>query len=398
MLECKSLVDINFKDKVAIVRVDFNVPLKNNLKISDTTRIDNGIKSIKYVLKNKGKCVIMSHLGRPKGKGYEKKFSLENIISYLEKIFKIKIPLIRNYYSYDFSIEKYLEKNDVILLENLRFYPEEKSNNKNFAKTLASFADVYINDAFGTCHRSHASTNSIINQIKESCVGLLVDKELKNINQLLYNNNPPFTAILGGSKVSDKIGVIEKLIKVVDNILIGGAMANTFIRCLGGNIGNSIYEKDKLGIAGKLLNQAKEKKVNILLPIDFVCSNSINKIDKTITSNSFSVPAKLSGYDIGDETIKSFTSIIAKSKTIIWNGPLGVFEVNEFSKGTFKVADAISKSTINGAYSLVGGGDSVAAINKNNNYKNISFISTGGGALLEYIAKGSLPSLKLLKL
>ena len=398
MLECKSLVDINFKDKVAIVRVDFNVPLKNNLKISDTTRIDNGIKSIKYVLKNKGKCVIMSHLGRPKGKGYEKKFSLENIISYLEKIFKIKIPLIRNYYSYDFSIEKYLEKNDVILLENLRFYPEEKSNNKNFAKTLGSFADVYINDAFGTCHRSHASTNSIINQIKESCVGLLVDKELKNINQLLYNNNPPFTAILGGSKVSDKIGVIKKLIKVVDNILIGGAMANTFIRCLGGNIGNSIYEKDKLGIAGKLLNQAKEKKVNILLPIDFVCSNSINKIDKTITSNSFSVPAKLSGYDIGDETIKSFTSIIAKSKTIIWNGPLGVFEVNEFSKGTFKVADAISKSTINGAYSLVGGGDSVAAINKNNNYKNISFISTGGGALLEYIAKGSLPSLKLLKL
>ena len=398
MLECKSLVDINFKDKVAIVRVDFNVPLKNNLKISDTTRIDNGIKSIKYVLKNKGKCVIMSHLGRPKGKGYEKKFSLENIISYLEKIFKIKIPLIRDYYSYGFSIEKYLEKNDVILLENLRFYPEEKSNNKNFAKNLASFADVYINDAFGTCHRSHASTNSIINQIKESCVGLLVDKELKNINQLLYNNNPPFTAILGGSKVSDKIGVIEKLIKVVDNILIGGAMANTFIRYLGGNIGNSIYEKDKLGIAGKLLNQAKEKKVNILLPIDFVCSNSINKIDKTITSNSFSVPAKLSGYDIGDETIKSFTSIIAKSKTIIWNGPLGVFEVNEFSKGTFKIADAISKSTINGAYSLVGGGDSVAAINKNNNYKNISFISTGGGALLEYIAKGSLPSLKLLKL
>jgi len=398
MLECKSLVDINFKDKVAIVRVDFNVTLKNNLKISDTTRIDNGIKSIKYVLKNKGKCVIMSHLGRPKGKGYEKKFSLENIISYLEKIFKIKIPLIRNYYSYDFSIEKYLEKNDIILLENLRFYPEEKSNNKNFAKTLASFADVYINDAFGTCHRSHASTNSIINHIKESCVGLLVDKELKNINQLLYNNNPPFTAILGGSKVSDKIGVIKKLIKVVDNILIGGAMANTFIRYLGGNIGNSIYEKDKLGIAGKLLNQAKEKKVNILLPIDFVCSNSINKIDKTITSNSFSVPAKLSGYDIGDETIKSFTSIIAKSKTIIWNGPLGVFEVNEFSEGTFKVADAISKSTINGAYSLVGGGDSVAAINKNNNYKNISFISTGGGALLEYIAKGSLPSLKLLKL
>ena len=398
MLECKSLVDINFKDKVAIVRVDFNVPLKNNLKISDTTRIDNGIKSIKYVLKNKGKCVIMSHLGRPKGKGYEKKFSLENIISYLEKIFKIKIPLIRDYYSYGFSIEKHLEKNDVILLENLRFYPEEKSNNKNFAKTLASFADVYINDAFGTCHRSHASTNSIINQIKESCVGLLVDKELKNINQLLYNNNPPFTAILGGSKVSDKIGVIEKLIKVVDNILIGGAMANTFIRCLGGNIGNSIYEEDKLDIAGKLLTQAKEKKVNILLPIDFVCSNSINKIDKTIISNSFSVPAKLSGYDIGDETIKSFTSIIAKSKTIIWNGPLGVFEVNEFSKGTFKIADAISKSTINGAYSLVGGGDSVAAINKNNNYKNISFISTGGGALLEYIAKGSLPSLKLLKL
>ena len=336
-----------------------------------------------------------SHLGRPRGKGYEKKFSLENIISYLENIFKIKIPLVSDYYSNDFSINKYLEKNKIILLENLRFYPEEKSNNKNFAKVLSSFADVYINDAFGTCHRSHASTNAIINHINECCVGLLVDQELKNINKLFFKNKPPFTAILGGSKVSDKIGVIEKLIKVVDNILIGGAMANTFIKYLGGNIGNSIYEEDKLNVAGKLLNQAKENNVNILLPVDVLCSNSISEINKVSTYNSFDIPDKLSGFDIGIETIKNFTSIISKSKTIIWNGPMGVFEVNEFSEGTFKVSEAISESTINGAYSLVGGGDSIAAINNNN---NISFISTGGGALLEYIVKGTLPSLKLLKL
>ena len=396
MLDCKKINEIKFQNKVAIIRVDFNVPLKENLEVFDTTRIDNGIKSIKYILKKKGKCVIMSHLGRPKGEGYEKKFSLENILSYLEKKLKIKIPLIKDYNNGNFSINKFLEKNDIILLENLRFYSEEKANNKKFAKVLASFADVYVNDAFGTCHRSHTSTNAIVKEIDESCIGLLIEEELKNINKLLFQNKTPFTAILGGAKVSDKIGVIEKLIKVVDNIIIGGAMANTFIKSQGGKIGNSIYEKDKLNVAESLLKQAKEKNVNIFLPIDYVCSISINEIKRVKTFDSYNIPDNFSGYDIGEKSIKIFTNIISESKTIIWNGPMGVFEVNRFSNGTFKISEAICSSTKNGAYSLVGGGDSVAAINKNNYNNNISFISTGGGALLELLAKGTLPALKLL--
>ena len=396
MLDCKKINEINFQNKVAIIRVDFNVPLQENLEVFDATRIDNGVKSIKYILKNKGKCVIMSHLGRPKGKGYEKKFSLENILSYLEKKLNIKIPLIKDYYESNYSVNKFLENNKIILLENLRFYSEEKENNKKFAKVLASFADIYVNDAFGTCHRSHASTNAIVKEISTSCIGLLIEEELKNINKLLYENKAPFTAILGGAKVSDKIGVIEKLIKVVDNIIIGGAMANTFIKSQGGVIGNSIYEKDKLTVADNLLKKAKEKNVNIFLPVDYVCSNSINEIKKVKTYDSYHIPDNLSGYDIGEKSIKIFTNIIYESKTIIWNGPMGVFEVNKFSNGTFKISEAISSSTIDGAYSLVGGGDSVAAINKNNNVNNISFISTGGGALLELLSKGTLPSLKLL--
>ena len=396
MLDCKKINEINFQNKVAIIRVDFNVPLQENLEVFDATRIDNGVKSIKYILKNKGKCVIMSHLGRPKGEGYEKKFSLENILSYLEKKLNIKIPLIKDYYERNYSVNRFLENNNIILLENLRFYSEEKENNKKFAKVLASFADIYVNDAFGTCHRSHASTNAIVKEISTSCIGLLIEEELKNINKLLYENKAPFTAILGGAKVSDKIGVIEKLIKVVDNIIIGGAMANTFIKSQGGVIGNSIYEKDKLIVADNLLKKAKEKNVNIFLPVDYVCSNSINEIKKVKTYDSYHIPDNLSGYDIGEKSIKIFTNIIYESKTIIWNGPMGVFEVNKFSNGTFKISEAISSSTIDGAYSLVGGGDSVAAINKNNNVKNISFISTGGGALLELLSKGTLPSLKLL--
>ena len=396
MIDCKKINEVNFNNKVAIIRVDFNVPLDKNLNIFDKTRIDNGIKSINHILKNKGKCVIMTHLGRPKGEGFEKKFSLVNILSYLEKKLKIKIPLITDYNNSNFSVDKFLEKNDTILLENLRFYSEEKVNNKKFAKILASFADVYVNDAFGTCHRSHASTNAIAKECVESCIGLLIEEELKNINKLLFKNKAPFTAILGGAKVSDKIGVIEKLINVVDNIIIGGAMANTFIKSQGGIIGNSIYEKNKLKVAKKLLKRAKENNVNIFLPIDYVCSNSINQIKDIKICDAYNIPNDLSGYDIGKKSIKAFTNIISQSKTIIWNGPMGVFEVKRFSNGTFKVSESITSATINGAYSLVGGGDSVAAINKSNNKNNISFISTGGGALLELLAKGTLPALRLL--
>ena len=263
MMKIKKLNDFNFKGKIAIIRVDFNVPLDENLRITDSTRIDLGIKSIDHVISNGGKCIIMSHLGRPKGNGYEKDYSLKNILKYLSRKLNKDILLIDQYFKDDFSIEGFLNERDVVLLENLRFYSEEKENDLNFAKKLASMADIYVNNAFGTCHRAHASTNSIIKFSKNYCIGDLVNDELNNINKVLFDENKPFTAILGGAKVSDKINVIEKLIDLVDNIIIGGAMANTFIKSKGGNIGKSLFEED-LQIQNELPDSAENRK-NILL-------------------------------------------------------------------------------------------------------------------------------------
>ena len=389
------LDNINFKDKIAIVRVDFNVPLTDNLKISDNTRIKKGIVSIKHIINKGGKCIIISHLGRPSGKGYEKEYSLENILPSLSKELDYDIGFIKNYFSDDFNFDKL--KSDVVLLENLRFYKEEKNNNLQFAKKLASLADVYVNDAFGTCHREHASTNMLPKLIKEKCAGLLVQEELSNINKIINDYKKPFTAILGGAKVSDKILVIEKLIEIADNIIIGGAMSNTFIKAKGGKIGNSLYEKDKLNLSIKILKKAEKNNVNIILPIDSKCSISLNENEKIIVFESENIDSNYSSFDIGPKSLKIFDSIIKNSKTIIWNGPMGVFENILFSDGTNEIANSITEATENGAFSLVGGGDSISAIKKNNKENGISFISTGGGALLELIGNGNLPALDLLK-
>ena len=389
------LDNINFKDKVAIVRVDFNVPLSDNFKISDNTRIKKGIVSIKHIIKNGGKCIIISHLGRPSGKGFEKEFSFENILPFISKELNHDIGFVKNYFNDNFNLGEL--RSNIILLENLRFYKEEKNNNIEFAKKLASFADVYVNDAFGTCHRKHASTNMLPKLIKEKCAGLLIQEELSNINKIINDYKKPFTAILGGAKVSDKILVIEKLIEIADNIIIGGAMSNTFIKAKGGKIGNSLYEKDKLNLSIEILKKAKKNNVNIILPIDSKCSISLKENEKILVFESDNIENNYSSFDIGPKSYKIFDSIIKNSETIIWNGPMGVFENILFSDGTNEIANSITKATKNGAFSLVGGGDSVSAIKKNNKENDISFISTGGGALLELIGNGSLPALDLLK-
>ena len=394
-MKIKKLNDFNFKCKIAIIRVDFNVPLDKNLRITDSTRIDLGIKSIDHVISNGGKCIIMSHLGRPKGNGYEKDYSLKNILKYLSRKLNKDVLLIDQYFKDDFSIGGFLNERDVVLLENLRFYSEEKENDLNFAKKLASMADIYVNNAFGTCHRAHASTNSIIKFSKNYCIGDLVNDELNNINKVLFDENKPFTAILGGAKVSDKINVIEKLIDLVDNIIIGGAMANTFIKSKGGNIGKSLFEEDNISVANSLIRKAEKQNVKIYLPEDLVCSKSIDDFNTKIF-NSYDLPDEYSGFDVGYKSINTFKEVIKRSKKIIWNGPMGVFEIDAFSKGTFEICNSVTEATKKGAFSLVGGGDSVSAVKKNNKENNISFISTGGGALLEYISNGALPSLELL--
>jgi len=391
-----TLKNFDFKNKIALVRVDFNVPLDDKFNITDTTRIDLGVQTIRYIIKNGGKCVIMSHLGRPKGLGFEKKFSLVHISKYFSKIFNQEIPLVKDYFNKEFKIDNYLRDSNIVLLENLRFYSEEKENDKYFSKNLASMGDIYVNNAFGTCHRKHSSTYGIIKYINNYCIGDLVEDEIKNIEKVLYDNKKPFTAILGGSKVSDKINVINRLIDLVDNIIIGGAMANTFLKANGVCVGKSLFEEDKLDIALQLQENARKKNVKIYLPVDFICAKSLYG-NETEVFDVKSIPSNYSCYDIGNKTVTLFEKIILKSKKIIWNGPMGVFEIDKFSTGTFNICNMVASSTHKGTFSLVGGGDSVASVKINNKEKNISFISTGGGALLEYIANGTLPSLELIK-
>ena len=391
----KFINSIKFNNKVAIVRVDFNVPLDKTLKITDKTRIVKGILSIKHIIDNGGRCIIISHLGRPQGQGYEKKFSLNNILDCVSEELKTNVKFIDNYYDENFNINNLSSK--VILLENLRFYKEEKENSIEFAKKLSSFADIYVNDAFGTCHREHTSINMLPRLMKESCAGLLIEEEISNINKILNDCNKPFTAILGGAKVSDKIKVIEKFIKLADNIIIGGAMSNTFIKALGGNIGNSLYEENKLSLALDIIDKAEKNNVKLVLPVDSKCSKSLGDQENILIFESNKIENKYSSFDIGPKSLKTFSKIIKNSKTIIWNGPLGVFENKNFNEGTNQMANFISNATKNGAFSLVGGGDSVSAIKKNNKENDISFISTGGGALLHLIGNGYLPALKILR-
>jgi len=410
----------NFKGKKAIVRVDFNVPLdKETLQVTDDTRIRGALPTINKILNDGGAVILMSHLGRPK-KGPEEKYSLKHVIPVLSKLLNKEVIFAEDCAN---ALEKAknLKPGEVLLLENLRFYKEEegkpdlpedvteeqkkaakeemKKRQKEFAKTLASYADVYVNDAFGTAHRAHASTAIIADFFDENnkMFGYLINNELAALDKVLKNPEKPFTAILGGAKVSDKILVIENLLNIVDNLIIGGGMAYTFIKAKGGKIGKSLCEEDKLDVALNVIKKAEEKGVKIYLPIDAVNGDNFDANANTNITPIEQTPDEWMGMDIGPETIKIFSELIKKSKTILWNGPMGVFEFPKFAEGTKAIAQAVAEATKNGAYSLVGGGDSVAAVNKLNLADQISYVSTGGGAMLEYIEGKELPGIKAIR-
>ncbi|HZH86462.1 MAG TPA: phosphoglycerate kinase [Brumimicrobium sp.] len=391
----KTISEVNFEDKRALVRVDFNVPLNKDLEVTDNTRIKAAVPTIKHILKNGGSVVLMSHLGRPKN-GPENEFSLKHIVSSLEKLIDEKVIFVDDCISEKaFQVTKNLKKGEVVLLENLRFYPEEKEGDPNFAKKLAQHGDIYINDAFGTAHRAHASTAIIAENFpNDKYFGLLLEKEIKNIDAVLKNPQAPTTAIIGGAKVSSKISIIEKLIDSVDQIIIGGGMAYTFIKAQGGQVGQSLVEDDYIEMAKEILKLAQEKNVEIHLPTDTIIADRFANDASAKSSDISKIPEGWMGLDIGTETIQYFNTIIQSSRTILWNGPMGVFEMESFKQGTVAVANALVNATDAGAFTLVGGGDSVAAINQLNLAERVSYVSTGGGAMLEYLEGKELPGIK----
>lgn len=390
------MISINkqsFRNRKAIIRVDFNVPMNSEKRVLDSSRIQGAKPTILKVLNDGGSCILISHLGRPKGK--EKKFSLEPIISEIEKILGYKVLFSEDVLGKKTEkITKELKPGQVVLLENLRFYPEEVAGDEFFAKKLSSYGDCYINDAFGTAHRAHASTTIIakfFNNNKFS--GHLLSKEVNAIKKVFDCGEKPVLAILGGAKVSSKITIIKSVINKVDEIIVGGGMAFTFIKALGGEIGDSICENDKLGLAMSILEKAKEKGVKIYLPIDVVCAQEFSEKGMTKIEEIKNISKGWQGLDAGPRTIKEFQKVVEMAKTILWNGPIGVFELERFSKGTIQLGESIANSTSNGAFSLVGGGDSVAAVKKFNFQDKVSYVSTGGGAMLESLEGKMLPGI-----
>ncbi len=394
----KTINDINFKNKKALIRVDFNVPLDADFNVTDNTRIVAAKPTIDKILNDGGSVVLMSHLGRPKGK--DEKFSLKHIIPELEKVLGRKVKFVPDCIGEAVqNAVGQLKPGEILLLENLRFYPEEKKGDSSFAKALADLGvDYYINDAFGTAHRAHAST-AVIAQFfdkEHKAAGKLLEKEVTAIQKALDKGEHPVTAIIGGAKVSSKIGVIENLLNKVDNLIIVGGMAYTFLKALGNKIGDSIVEDDKLDLAKKILKEAKEKGVNVILPVDLVIADRFSNDAQTKVVKANEIPDGWQGLDIGPDTRKLIDGVIQNSKTIIWNGPAGVFEFDKFAKGTENIGLSIGKASEKGAYSLVGGGDSVAAVKKLGLTGKISYISTGGGALLEMLEGKTLPGIAAL--
>ena len=386
--------ELDLNNKKVLVRVDFNVPMNENHKVTDNTRIKRSIKTISYILKNGGTCILISHMGRPNG--YEKSLSLKNIVRELEGLLNQKINFLNDCIGE--KVKKACQKSkkgEIILLENLRFYPEEQLGEINFAKELSVLGDIYINDAFGTAHRNHASTGVLPTFFKgKKAMGFLLSKEVESIEKILKNGQPPILSIIGGAKVSSKIEILKNLINVVDDLIIGGGMAYTFIKANGGEIGNSLFEEAFLKEAHKILLLAKNKNVNVHLPYDVVVSEKFSNDAITETVDIYKIPKSMEGLDIGPLTIKKFDKIILSSKTILWNGPLGVFEMPNFQNGTKQIALSIANATNCGAFSLVGGGDSISAIKLFNMDDKFSYISTGGGAMLESIEGKVLPGIK----
>ncbi len=391
----KSISEISFNSKKVFIRVDFNVPFNDSGEITDSSRIIAALPTIEYVLSNGGACILASHLGRPVGKNPE--LSLKKIIPELKKLLRKDVMFLED--SIGVKTKETcsnLKNGQIVLLENLRFYEEETKADIDFAKELSSLADIYINDAYGTTHREHASTATIAQFFGEKAPGMLLEKEIESLKKLMENPKKPVTAIIGGAKVSSKISVIANIMGFVDNLIIGGGMAYTFIKNNGGRIGDSIFEADRIKDCGEILSKAKQKNVNVFLPEDVLCSNEFSDSGLQKVTDVYEVPDGWQGLDIGPKTAYKFEQVIQGSSTILWNGPMGVFEKPSFEKGTKSVADAVVKATQNGAYSMIGGGDSVAAIKKFNIQDDVSFISTGGGAMLESLEGKLLPGIKAL--
>ena len=391
----KTINDFNFKDKKALVRVDFNVPQDENLKVTDNTRIQAVKPTIEKILNDGGSVILMTHLGRPKGKVADE-FSLKNILPEIEEVLGKTVKFCNDCVDEDAKkMAAELQPGEILLLENLRFHSEEENGDTVFAKKLADLGDVYVNDAFGTAHREHAST-AVIAQYFPSTkyFGLLMAKELEAIDKVLMSGEKPITAILGGSKVSSKITIIENMLPAIDNLIIGGGMAFTFIRALGGEIGNSLVEVDKQTLALEILEKAKEQNVAVYLPVDSIIADDFNNDAEIKEVDIYEIPQGWMGLDAGVRSRKLFHDVIMNSRTILWNGPIGVFEMSHFSAGTVALGDSIAKATKLGAFSLVGGGDSVAFVKQFGYEDKVSYVSTGGGAMLESLEGKELPGVK----
>lgn len=390
----KTVNDYNFENRKALIRVDFNVPLNEASEVTDTTRIQAAKPTIIKILEDGGSCVLMSHLGRPKG--VDAKFSLRHIEDTVSSVLGVKVIFVEDCIGEKAEeVVANLKPGEIVMLENLRFHKEEKAGDHAFAEKLAKCGDIYVNDAFGTAHRAHASTAVIAEFFPQNkCFGLLLAQEIESIDKVLHHSEKPVTAILGGAKVSSKIGIVENIIEKVDHIIIGGGMTFTFIKALGGAIGNSLVEEDKLALALEILEKAKQHNTQIHLPVDAVIADDFSNDANTKSVNTNEIPDGWMGLDVGLNTSENFAKVIADSKTILWNGPLGVFEMENFAKGTVALGDAIVEATNNGAFSLVGGGDSVAAVKQFGFADKVSYVSTGGGAMLESLEGKTLPGIE----
>ncbi|WP_029036370.1 phosphoglycerate kinase [Salinimicrobium xinjiangense] len=392
----KTINDYNFKDKKALVRVDFNVPLNDRQEVGDTSRIEGAKPTVDKILQDGGSVILMSHLGRPKGA--EQKKSLQHLVPKASEILGVQVKFV------DDTVGEMAQKaaenlkpGEVLLLENLRFGTEEEKGDEDFAKKLSMLGDIYVNDAFGTAHRAHASTTIVAKYFDDKCLGALLAKEIDSLEKVLGDSQSPVTAVLGGAKVSTKITVIENILDKIDHLIIGGGMTYTFTKAQGGNIGNSLVEEDKQELALEILKKAEEKGVKIHLPVDSVVADSFSEDANTKIVPVDEIPNDWMGLDIGPETVKKYGDVLEKSKTILWNGPMGVFEMQPFAKGTIAIGEHIAAATRNGAFSLVGGGDSVAAVKKFGLEDQVSYVSTGGGAMLEMLEGKSLPGIEALK-
>lgn len=389
----KTLNDFHFENKKALIRVDFNVPLNDDFKVTDSTRIQSAKPTIIKILEDGGSCILMSHLGRPKG--VEDKLSLKHIVDTVEDILGVEVKFASNCVGEEATnAAKNLESGQILLLENLRFHKEEEAGDEAFAKELASLGDIYVNDAFGTAHRAHASTTIIAQFFPEKkCFGYLMEQEIKSIDKVMKTGEKPVCAVLGGAKVSSKITIIDNILDKINHLIIGGGMTFTFIKAQGGKVGNSLVEDDKMTLANDILEKARAKNVQVHLPVDVIIADAFSNDAHTNTCEINNIPEGWMGLDVGPHTEALFSKVISESKTILWNGPLGVFEMPNFAKGTIALGHAIADATKNGAFSLVGGGDSVAAVKQFGFEDQVSYVSTGGGAMLESLEGKTLPGI-----